>query len=151
VSQRSVVHDTFVIERHYDATPERVFAAWADPGAKSRWFGGSSEAYTLDFAVGGREFNRASAPDGTVYTFDARYEDVVPDTRLVFTYFMLMDETRISVSVASVEFTPHGEGTQLVYTEHGAFLDGHDDPRQREQGTHHLLDALAQHLDAPQG
>ena len=31
MTERSVTHATFVIERTYDATPARVFAAWADP------------------------------------------------------------------------------------------------------------------------
>ena len=31
MSERSSQHATFTIERTYGATPERVFAAWADP------------------------------------------------------------------------------------------------------------------------
>jgi len=30
-----VIHSTFVIERSYPATPERVFAAFADPGEEA--------------------------------------------------------------------------------------------------------------------
>jgi uncharacterized protein YndB with AHSA1/START domain len=147
VSQRSVEHNTFVIERRYDAPPERVYTAWANPDAKARWFGGSADMYELDFRIGGRELNRGTAPDGTVVTYDARYEDIVPDERIVFTYYMLMGETRISVSVATVEIKNAGDGTHLAYTEQGAFLDGHDHPRQREAGTGGLLDALEKHLD----
>jgi len=33
---RTVVHDTFVIERKYPASPARVFTAFADPAAKAR-------------------------------------------------------------------------------------------------------------------
>jgi uncharacterized protein YndB with AHSA1/START domain len=36
--ERSVTHSTFVIERTYDASPARVFAAWLQPKAKARWF-----------------------------------------------------------------------------------------------------------------
>jgi hypothetical protein len=59
---------------------------------------------------------------------------------------MYLDETRISVSLATVELAPEGGGTRLVYTEQGAFLDGHDTPAQREQGTGSLLDALGAEL-----
>jgi uncharacterized protein YndB with AHSA1/START domain len=149
LSERSTQHATFVIERTYDASPKRVFAAWADPAAKARWFGGSDEEtgeYELEFRVGGREFNRGAAPDGQVYTYEARYQDIVRDQRIVYTYDMHLDETRISVSLATVELKPEGAGTRLVYTEQGAFLDGKDKPEYREQGTGGLLDALGAEL-----
>ena len=66
----------------------------------------------------------------------------MPDQRIVTTYEMQMNETRISVSVATVELKPEGTGTLLVYTEQGAFLDGHDSPAEREHGTRELLDGL---------
>jgi uncharacterized protein YndB with AHSA1/START domain len=43
VTDRSVTHATFVVERSYDAPPARVFAAWADPEAKARWFASPEE------------------------------------------------------------------------------------------------------------
>ena len=39
MTDRSVTHSTFVVERSYDASPARVFAAWADPGAKAAFDG----------------------------------------------------------------------------------------------------------------
>jgi hypothetical protein len=59
---------------------------------------------------------------------------------------MNLGDTRISVSLATVEFKPAGKGTRLIFTEQGAFLDGHDTPAQREQGTGYLLDALGEEL-----
>ena len=70
----------------------------------------------------------------------------MPDERIVSTYEMHMDQTRISVSLATTEFKPDGEGTRLSDTEQGAFLDGHDQPNYREQGTKDLLDALGAEL-----
>jgi hypothetical protein len=43
MSKRSTQHATFVIERDYAAAPARVFAAWAEPKAKARWFVGPDE------------------------------------------------------------------------------------------------------------
>jgi uncharacterized protein YndB with AHSA1/START domain len=143
---RSVTHATFAVERSYPATPARVFAAWADPTAKARWFGGSDWEHELDFRVGGRETS-TGAMDGTVFTFSAQYQDIVPDERIVYAYDMHMGDDRISVSLATVELKPEGEGTKLVFTEQGAFLDGLDDPAQRESGTGSLLDALAKELE----
>jgi uncharacterized protein YndB with AHSA1/START domain len=149
VSERSTQHATFVLERTYDTSPARVFSAWSDPAAKARWFGGGDDEageYELEFRVGGRELNRGVAPDGQVYTYEARYQDIVRDERIVYTYDMHLDETRISVSLATVEFKAEGTGTRLVYTEQGAFLDGEDKPEYREQGTGGLLDALGAEL-----
>lgn len=147
---RSVTHASFVLERIYAAAPSQVFAAWADPVAKARWFAGpdtgAPAVFALDFRVGGRETNRSGPKGGPLYAYDARYQDIVPNERIVYTYDMQRDETRISVSLATVEFTPAGTGTRLIFTEQGAFLDGHDTPAGREQGTGTLLDALSAEL-----
>ena len=76
-----------------------------------------------------------------------RYQDIVPDERIVSTYDMHMNGERISVSLATTELKPEGNGTRLVYTEQGAFLDGYDTPAQREHGTRELLEALAVELN----
>jgi len=143
MSERSATHATFVIERTYDADPARVFAAWTDVSAKGQWFGPpeGGGAHELDFRVGGREHFEVSA-GGALYTYDARYEDVVPDERIVYTYNMHRDGTRMSVSVSTVELLASGAGTHLRYTEQGVFLDGTDTPAAREHGTAELLDKL---------
>ena len=46
-----------------------------------------------------------------------------------------------------MELEPEGAGTRLVYTEQGAFLDGYDNPDDRERGTAELLDALGRELE----
>jgi uncharacterized protein YndB with AHSA1/START domain len=129
----------------------RVFEAWSEPTVKARWFAGSVEAldqgYDLDFRVGGREVNRGGPPGGPVYTYEAQFRDIVPGRRIVSTYEMYADEARISVSVATVEFRPEGEGTHLVLTEQGVFLDGHDTSAQREEGTRSLLESLGAVLE----
>lgn len=150
MSERSVTHATFTIERTYDAPPERVFAAWADPEAKARWFadseGWGAERYDLDFQVGGSEHYRGGPEGGPTYTYEARYQDIVTNERFVYAYDMYSDAARISVSLGTVELKPAGDGTRLIYTEQGAFLDGLDSPEQREGGTGSLLDALEAEL-----
>ncbi len=143
MSERSTHHVTFVIERTYAASPARVFNAWAEPAAKARWFVGPDEwesgEYELDFRVGGRERISGGPPGGPVHTFDARYQDIVPARRIVYTYDMRLYETRISVSLATVEFRPTGAGTRLIFTEQAVFLDGADTSAAREQGMRELL------------
>ena len=147
---RSVTHATFSIERHYDASPKRVFAAFAEREIKAHWFGGPEDwgpdEHEMDFRVGGTETSRGGPKGGPVHTFRGRYHDIVPDERIVFAYDMYLDETRISVSLATVELKPDGAGTRLVFTEQDVFLDGYDDAGSREQGTRGLLDALGEEL-----
>jgi uncharacterized protein YndB with AHSA1/START domain len=147
MSSRSSSHATFIIERKYDAAPARVFAAWADLDAKNQWFGppGGGDEHVLDFREGGREHFEAGA-GGAVYTYDATYEDIVPDERIVYTYNMLRNGVRMSVSVTTVELLPEGARTHLRYTEQGVFLDGEDKPELREHGTKEILDKLADAL-----
>jgi uncharacterized protein YndB with AHSA1/START domain len=146
MSERSTEHATFVIERTYPVSPARVFAAWADPVAKARWFAGPDEWESgpreFDFRVGGRERNSGGPPGGPVHAFDALYQDIVENERIVYSYDMHLDGTRISVSLATVELKPAGDGTRLIVTEQAVFLDGADYPAQREQGTRALLDSL---------
>src|SRR4051794_39003418 len=104
MSERSVKHDTFVVERTYFASPARVFAAWADPKIKAHWFPKADE---FDFQVGGREVNRTPHQD-SIFTFDALYLDIVPGERIVYSYIMDRDQTRISASLATVEFKSAG-------------------------------------------
>lgn len=151
MTERTVTHATFTLERTYPATPERVFAAWSDPAAKQRWFanaeGWTTDAYELDFQVGGRESFRGRPAEGPNVSYDGEYQDIVPNERIVNAYQMHLDGTRISVSLATVQFEPHGDGTRLTLTEQGAYLDGFDDPKLREEGTVELLDALGKELE----
>ena len=147
MTERSVVHSTFTIERTYDRPPARVFAAWSEPALKGRWFGGGTDDapvdLDMDFRVGGQERDRNEAG------YEARYHEIVPDERIVFTYDLSFGGPLVSVSLASVEFRPanDGAGTQLTYTEHGAFLDSLDDPELRKNGTGGMLDQLARSLE----
>jgi uncharacterized protein YndB with AHSA1/START domain len=147
MTTRSSEHATFSLSRTYPVPPAKVFAAWSSREAKARWFGGpDEEAYRLDFRVGGTESNVGGPPDGPVYVFSATYHEIVPDQRIVYGYTMDADDTRISVSVTTVELVPEGDGTTLTFTEQGVFLDGNDTADQREGGTAGLLDALGRTL-----
>jgi uncharacterized protein YndB with AHSA1/START domain len=151
MTPRSVVHATFTVDRTYPFPPETVFAAFTTAEAKRRWFAGpegwETRRYTLDFRPGGvEEWTGAPKGGSPVIDYDSRYQDVIPNERIITTYEMHIDGKRISVSVATFEFRRAGKGTRLVVTEQGAFLDGLDKPDQREQGTRELLEALGKAL-----
>ncbi|MFI1226718.1 MULTISPECIES: SRPBCC family protein [unclassified Streptomyces] len=143
---RSVTHATFTLERLYPATAARVFGAWADPKTKARWFSTPDAAHELDFRVGGREVNRSRPDSGPSLTFESLYRDIVPGERIVYTSVLYVGEDLATASLTTVAFCPADEGTRLVLTEQGTFLDGREEPSWRESGTGGWLDALGVEL-----
>ena len=156
MTERAVIHDTFEIERTFPASVSRVFAAFASKEAKDTWgdTGDLSEPgpdagdTEFDFRIGGHE-RFGMGYQGITYRYDARYYDIVPDQRIIYSYEMYANDARISVSVATIEFAATAEGTALTWTEQGAYLDGFDGdeaPRLRQGGTAEMLDGLAKYL-----
>jgi uncharacterized protein YndB with AHSA1/START domain len=151
MSDRTVIHDTFVIERTFAAPPAKVFRAFADKDAKSRWFGGpddwTEKRFELDFRVGGTEISEGAEPNGPSHRMEGRYFDIVENERFVFVYDLFVDDAKLSVSMMTVELEPAGSGTHMVFTEHDAFLDGLEPVGLREEGTRGLIEALAASLE----
>ena len=152
----AVIHDTFVIERTYPVPASRVFAAFASKHAKEAWGdtgdldkpAAADSGAEFSFEAGGRE-RHGFGYQGVSYRYDARYYDIVPDQRIIYSYEMYADGARISVSVATIEFRPADGGTALTWTEQGAYLDGFDGapaPGLRMEGTAEMLDGLTKYL-----
>jgi len=152
MTDRSVVHDSFTIERTYPVPPDRVFAAWASQPAKNQWFGEGDDflspttRYTLDFRVGGHERLDGRLPDGRTFSYEAWYQDIVDGRRIVASYDVRVGGKRMSVSLMTVEIAGVPEGTSVIVTEQGAYLDGLDTNAQREEGARDSLDKLAAYL-----
>jgi uncharacterized protein YndB with AHSA1/START domain len=158
---RSVIHEAFRIERTYAAAPSTVFAAFSTEEARNSWSDADdlespedqdddsdSEVSEFDFRVGGRE-SFSTKEQGTTYRYDGRYYDIVTDNRIVYSYEMYANGARISVSVATIEFTGSGDGTQLTWTEQGAYMDGYNGaeaPEMRKDGTIDMLNGLTVYL-----
>lgn len=144
--QRCASHTSFVIDRLFDAPPDRVFAAWADPAAKRRWSDCHADLpnneYSLDFRPGGAEILRVVYPDGSVQRVQKRYFDIVLNARIIFGYDIQLDSRRLSVSLVTVQFEPRGSRTRMLMTEYIAYLDGHEDLEERIRGTNEGLDRL---------
>jgi uncharacterized protein YndB with AHSA1/START domain len=158
LADHNVVHDTFTIERTFGAAPARVFAAFSSEAARSSWgdaaeveqpHGGEPDHATeFDFRPGGRECFTTES-QGTLYRYDGRYQDIVANRRIVYTYAMYADDILISVSLATVEFSERGDGTRLTWTEQGAYLDGYNGasaPAMRKSGTIDMIEGLTAYL-----
>lgn len=126
----SVEHETFVLERVFAAPPATVFAAWADPAARTRWSAPSTdqgiEYLETDFRVGGRDLSRCGPVGDLRFRVEARYHDIVADRRIVFAESVAFEETRLSVSLITVVFAAEGGGTRLTLTDQVTALDGSD-------------------------
>jgi uncharacterized protein YndB with AHSA1/START domain len=155
MTDRSVVHNTFVIERVYPKSPERVFAAFADPAKKRRWFAEGEthdlEEFAMEFRVGGAERVRCRLKPGTsvpgvVLTNEGIFQDIVSNARIVTASRMILGDRPISASLVTIELRPMDRQTTLICTHQAAFFEGADGPRIREGGWRALLDRLANEL-----
>jgi uncharacterized protein YndB with AHSA1/START domain len=156
MEELSVIHSTFVVEHSYTTTPERVFNAFADPTKKRRWYADRGswdvEEFQMDFRVGGTDLGRyrfkpgTPVPAGTPIVYNTTYQDIVPNRRIVLAYTVTLGEKRISSSLATFELLPTPAGTNLIFTEQGAYFEGADGPEIREQGWTYLLKLLEAEL-----
>jgi uncharacterized protein YndB with AHSA1/START domain len=156
MTERTVTCNTFTIERTLAASPARVFEAFSNADQRARWLGpldddSLGEAFAhdeFDFKVGGHERFNFVEEDGRKMRYDAVFYDIVPTQRIVYCYEMYSNDSRISISVASIEFLEAANTTKLIWTEQGAFLDGLDTSDLREGGTAWLVDNVAEYLDS---
>jgi uncharacterized protein YndB with AHSA1/START domain len=146
-----LTHASFVVERFYEASPSRVFAAFAEPAARRRWYveadGWTIHAYVPPAVLkpGATEHSRFSPPGAdVVLTNDTVYLEVEEGARLIFAYAMTLNATPLSSSLATVEFQPEGKGTRMIFTEQGAYHDGN--VAGREEGSRELMESLAREL-----
>jgi len=151
----TAIHSTFVLERAYAASPERVFAAFSSPAKKRRWFIEGDhhdvEHFSMDFRAGGRETARYLMKPGTpiagmTLVNETVYQDIVPNRRIVSASAMSLDGRCFSASLVTIELLPSEAGTALICTHQGAFFEGADGPAMREAGWNKLLDNLTAKL-----
>jgi uncharacterized protein YndB with AHSA1/START domain len=157
MSEQLVIHSTFVIERSYPKPVERVFAAFANPELKRRWFGEGLghdvEQFDMDFRVGGTEDLRYRFKEGTPFPGvalinEGKYLEIVPNRCIVTSLAMTIGEKRVSVALLTIEFLPTDSGTAMTCTHQGAYFEGSGGPEMREQGWKTLFDKLAKELAA---
>jgi len=157
MQEPSVIHNTFVLERSYPKPPKTVFAAFSEAANKRRWFaegeGHELQQFELDFRVGGTErllyrLKAGTPVAGMILTNEGRYQDIVPERRIVTSATMDLGEKRILISLVTFEFLRTENGTDLILTDQGTYLDGVSGltPQMLEAGWRKLLDNLQTEL-----
>lgn len=152
------VHSTFVIERSYRHPLEKVFAAFAEPAQKRRWYAESDhdiQEFGMDFRVGGNErfryqFREGHPIAGSEILNEGSYHDIVPGQRIVMTSKMTLNGKPIVVTLATIEFESSTTGTELIFTDQGTFIEWPAGREMIEAGWRGLFERLEKYL-AQQG
>ena len=118
--------------RTFDATPERVFAAWTNPDHFGQWFGPTgmkTVSCEIDARVGGawrlmgegENIPGRDHPGRVRPTVSGKYLEIEPPTRLVFTWAWHEKDDfaspRGQETVVTLQFKPAGERTEMVFTQ----------------------------------
>ena len=154
MNQPKVIHSTFILERSLPKTPETVFAALSDPAKLRRWFAGGNlhdvEEFSVDFRVGGEERLRYRLKGGPVAGQEivniGRYQEIVPNERIVTARTMALEGKCFSASQVTYELLPTKDGTDLICTHQGAYFEMPGGPQMLEAGWRALMDKLAAEL-----
>jgi uncharacterized protein YndB with AHSA1/START domain len=103
------------ITRRLDASPERVFDAWANPA----WLFASAdgEATTEVDARPGGKWTITSRRDGMDFTATGEYLEVDRPRRLVYTFGM--PQFSPNSDTITIEIAPEGAGCVVTFTQEG--------------------------------
>jgi uncharacterized protein YndB with AHSA1/START domain len=153
-TEPSAIHNTFVIDRSYPQPPARVYAAFAQPAQKRRWYAEGDheiQEFELDFRAGGSErfryrFKEGHQLAGSEILNETGYQDIAPEERIVLTTRMTLNGKVILVQLVTLEFLSSGEGTELTLTNQGTFMDWPGGAEMIEAGWRSLLDRLGKEV-----
>jgi uncharacterized protein YndB with AHSA1/START domain len=109
------------LRRTFQATRERVFRAWTEGEALKHWYAPGEATVALaevDLRVGGQWRVHMRGPEGQRYHVSGMYREVVPPSRLVFTWQWETDPPD-HVMVVTVELLERGRATEVVLTHEG--------------------------------
>jgi uncharacterized protein YndB with AHSA1/START domain len=146
----TTLHTTLVFEREISASVEEVFAAFADPVARTEWGTPSDTAVVIydeaDFREGGQDcFRCGSKADPNIHGM-TRYLEIIANRRVVSSETIVVDGKRLCASLTTLELTPHGENTKLKSTTQIASFIGEDMVKGHETGNNASLDNLVRYF-----
>lgn len=124
-------HITLHLTHTYPAPPEKVFDAWTNPKALTKWFGPSDEFTVplaeVDLRVGGVYRIQMKSPDGELHTAVGTYKEIIPSQKLVFTWAWeagsSCGDSGAGETLVTVRFQAQGTSTEMTLL-HELFSDG---------------------------
>jgi uncharacterized protein YndB with AHSA1/START domain len=115
---------TLRLVRNFDASRERLYAAWTDRDQFAQWFGpqGVDTVYCdLDVRAGGAWRLLGQGGDGQRYAVSGIYREVKPPERLSFTWAWHEkgdhDMPRGHETTVTLEFKARGAKTEMIMTQ----------------------------------
>ncbi|HEY7888520.1 MAG TPA: SRPBCC domain-containing protein [Steroidobacteraceae bacterium] len=144
------LHTTLVFERDVPAPVEKVFAALADPVARSQWGAPSETAVIIydeaDFREGGQDRFRCGSKANPNIHGTTRYLDILTNHHVVSSETISMEGRRLCASLTTLELEPLGNSTKLTHTTQLASFIGEDMVKGYEAGTNASLDNLVRYF-----
>jgi len=111
------MNDGITVRRVLSSPCKQVFEAWTRPELMARWFFagvGWTTKVTADLRVGGRYQLSMRDASGTVHEQFGEYREIVPVTRLVFTWSC--PDLGLVDSVVTINLVDLGARTELELT-----------------------------------
>jgi uncharacterized protein YndB with AHSA1/START domain len=124
---------TLEVRRTFPTTPARVYAAWTQAEALTRWFAPSAEMTTivheLDVRVGGRYRIEMRSPDGKQHIACGTYTELASPHRLAFTW--AWESNVAEQTLVTIDIAPRGASATELVLRHTRFAteasrDGHN-------------------------
>ncbi len=128
--------------RLFESSPEVVYGAFVDPDKCAMWMGprgSKTEVQKLEVHEGGALLLNISFDNGFSVRMFGSFTRVERAKLLEFTWAMEGDPQQTTVTV---EFEPHGTGTELTLTHEG--LVSAEDRAQNEAGWGEFFDRLTE-------
>jgi uncharacterized protein YndB with AHSA1/START domain len=123
---------SLALKRRLKAPPEKVYEAWTKPEKMIQWWGVTGHHKTpiaeTDLRVGGRFRVQFWTPDDEHQSVSGVYREIVPPTKLVFSW--AWQSTPERESQVTIDLKPDHDGTILTLTHEQFFSEtARDDHR----------------------
>ena len=108
-----------ILTRLIDATPDKVYQAWANPELLKLWFAPlpwTTPIVEADVRAGGSSLIVMRSPDATDYPYEGVYLEVVENKRLVLTnaYIKAWEPSAKPFTTVILTFEPHAGMTKYT-------------------------------------